>query len=169
MDNIGKEDSDLQKAIALSLEQSSTQERANEHNESGKKVTWGDITFSNEDTDMNKALEESLRTSKYGDNNMYAFDGDPNERKRGADDWPLGLQNIGNTCWFSSVIQSLFNISAFRNLVLNFNPPLNAAHSDSAKKYFQFMKELRILFAYLIGSTRKYVNPRKSVDIFKGR
>lgn len=28
----------------------------------------------------------------------------PHERKRESD-WPVGLKNVGNTCWFSAVIQ----------------------------------------------------------------
>lgn len=28
----------------------------------------------------------------------------PHERKR-ENDWPVGLKNVGNTCWFSAVIQ----------------------------------------------------------------
>ena len=36
---------------------------------------------------------------------------------------PVGLKNVGNTCWFSAVIQSLFQLPAFRNLVLNFKLP----------------------------------------------
>ena len=118
-----------------------------------------------------RALEESLKTGRAEERGNDFFDGNPNDRKRDPDDWPLGLQNIGNTCWFSSVIQAFFNISAFRNLVLNFNPPLNAAPCEDikARKYFQFMKELRLLFASLIGSTRKYVNPRSSVEILKGQ
>ena len=96
--NLGKEDNDLQRAIALSLEQQSKGAAVGgggENNRSdedtmgessmgggAKRVTWGDMRISNEDTDINKALEESLRTSKLENASLYAFDGDPNERKR---------------------------------------------------------------------------------------
>ncbi len=36
--------------------------------------------------------------------------------------WPVGLKNVGQTCWFSAVIQSLFHLPAFRYLVLHFQP-----------------------------------------------
>uniref|UniRef100_A0A8C7TE12 Ubiquitin carboxyl-terminal hydrolase n=1 Tax=Oncorhynchus mykiss TaxID=8022 RepID=A0A8C7TE12_ONCMY len=36
------------------------------------------------------------------------------------DGWPVGIHNMGNTCWFSAVIQSLFHLPVFRRLVLNY-------------------------------------------------
>uniref|UniRef100_A0A673YIY8 Ubiquitin carboxyl-terminal hydrolase n=1 Tax=Salmo trutta TaxID=8032 RepID=A0A673YIY8_SALTR len=36
------------------------------------------------------------------------------------DEWPVGIRNVGNTCWFSAVIQSLFHLPVFRRLVLNY-------------------------------------------------
>ena len=46
----------------------------------------------------------------------------PHERKRNGS-WPVGIKNVGNICWFSAVIQSLFHICVFRNLILNFHWP----------------------------------------------
>uniref|UniRef100_A0A8C7ZL53 Ubiquitin carboxyl-terminal hydrolase n=1 Tax=Oryzias sinensis TaxID=183150 RepID=A0A8C7ZL53_9TELE len=37
------------------------------------------------------------------------------------DDWPVGIRNVGNTCWFSAVIQSLFHLPVFKRLVLNYH------------------------------------------------
>uniref|UniRef100_A0A671T4E0 Ubiquitin carboxyl-terminal hydrolase n=1 Tax=Sinocyclocheilus anshuiensis TaxID=1608454 RepID=A0A671T4E0_9TELE len=36
------------------------------------------------------------------------------------EDCPVGIRNVGNTCWFSAVIQSLFHLPVFRRLVLNY-------------------------------------------------
>lgn len=54
-------------------------------------------------------LEQSLIESKAGTKrkrgDIWFVDPlNPHERKR-VDNWPIGLKNVGNTCWFSAVIQ----------------------------------------------------------------
>ena len=96
--------------------------------------------------------------------------------------WPVGLKNVGQTCWFSAVIQSLFYLPAFRTLVLNYEPPSQqekfkdegmATFSSSYKvdrqrKIVEFMQELRNLFALMVATQRKYVDPTRAVDILRG-
>ncbi|KAM7082729.1 ubiquitin carboxyl-terminal hydrolase 28 isoform 2-T2 [Ciconia maguari] len=48
---------------------------------------------------------------------------------RRVGDWPVGMKNIGNTCWFSAVIQSLFQLPEFRRLVLGYSLPQNVLES----------------------------------------
>lgn len=94
--------------------------------------------------------------------------------------WPVGLKNVGSTCWFSAVIQSLFYLPVFRNLVLNFQSSklVRAAPNglkgqwntdgDKAQKVVLFMTELRKLFSLMLASERKYVDPTNAVDILRG-
>ena len=38
--------------------------------------------------------------------------------------WPVGLLNVGNTCWFNVVIQSFYNLPYFRALIVKFTPEI---------------------------------------------
>ncbi|CAB1448199.1 unnamed protein product [Pleuronectes platessa] len=86
------------------------------------------------------------------------------------DDWPVGIRNVGNTCWFSAVIQSLFHLPVFRRLVLNYHPSerlLEKCKSHSDKRNIAFMQELRCLFALMLGSTRRFVDPSAAVELLR--
>lgn len=45
--------------------------------------------------------------------------------KRKSFDEPVGLKNIGNTCWFNSIVQALYTLPYFRQLILNFQYQLH--------------------------------------------
>ncbi|XP_016897136.1 ubiquitin carboxyl-terminal hydrolase 28 isoform X4 [Cynoglossus semilaevis] len=85
-------------------------------------------------------------------------------------DWPVGIRNVGNTCWFSAVIQSLFHLPVFRRLVLNYHLSerlLDKCKSQSDKRNIAFMQELRCLFALMVGSTRRFVDPSAAVELLR--
>uniref|UniRef100_A0A8C9YWY0 Ubiquitin carboxyl-terminal hydrolase n=1 Tax=Sander lucioperca TaxID=283035 RepID=A0A8C9YWY0_SANLU len=93
----------------------------------------------------------------------------PYDRKR-IDTCPVGLKNVGNTCWFSAVIQSLFNLLEFQRLVLNYSPPARVhdlPRNQKEHRNLPFMQELRNLFSLMVGSKRKYVDPSRAVEILK--
>lgn len=47
-------------------------------------------------------------------------------------DEPAGLKNIGNTCWFNSVVQVLYTLPYFRHLIFNFqSPTINHSLTES--------------------------------------
>ncbi|XP_038236547.1 ubiquitin carboxyl-terminal hydrolase 28 isoform X7 [Dermochelys coriacea] len=90
---------------------------------------------------------------------------------RRVNDWPVGMKNIGNTCWFSAVIQSLFQLPEFRRLVLSYSPPqrmLENCRSRTEKRNTAFMQELQCLFALMLGTHRKFVDPTASLELLKG-
>uniref|UniRef100_A0A8B9ZN73 ubiquitinyl hydrolase 1 n=1 Tax=Anas zonorhyncha TaxID=75864 RepID=A0A8B9ZN73_9AVES len=89
---------------------------------------------------------------------------------RRVGDWPVGMKNIGNTCWFSAVIQSLFQLPEFRRLVLGYSLPQNvleSCHSRTGKRNIAFMQELQCLFALMLGTRRKFVDPSAALELLR--
>nr|XP_025963254.1 ubiquitin carboxyl-terminal hydrolase 28 isoform X1 [Dromaius novaehollandiae] len=89
---------------------------------------------------------------------------------RRVGDWPVGMKNIGNTCWFSAVIQSLFQLPEFRRLVLGYSLPqsvLENCRSRTGKRNIAFMQELQCLFALMLGTHRKFVDPSAALELLR--
>ncbi|XP_065799927.1 ubiquitin carboxyl-terminal hydrolase 28 isoform X1 [Muntiacus reevesi] len=144
---------DLQAAIALSLL------------ESPKIQTDGrDLNRMHEATAAETKRSKRKRCEVWGENP------NPSDWRR-VDGWPVGLKNVGNTCWFSAVIQSLFQLPEFRRLVLSYSLPQNVLENCSShteKRNIVFMQELQYLFALMMGSNRKFVDPSAALDLLKG-
>ncbi|XP_074072810.1 ubiquitin carboxyl-terminal hydrolase 28 isoform X8 [Macrotis lagotis] len=144
---------DLQAAIALSLlESPKIQADERDHNRT------------HETTTIENKRSKRKRCEVWGENP------NPNDWRR-VDGWPVGLKNVGNTCWFSAVIQSLFQLSEFRRLVLGYSLPQNIlenCRSHTEKRNIVFMQELQYLFALMMGSNRKFVDPSAALDLLKG-
>jgi hypothetical protein len=69
--------------------------------------------------------------------------------------WPVGLKNVGQTCWFSAVIQSLFYLPAFRTLVLNYRPPASYIpdnDDDTNKRASPFDDRQRKIIEFMLVS-----------------
>ncbi|KAI8484119.1 hypothetical protein Bbelb_380730 [Branchiostoma belcheri] len=130
-DTEDKDQEDLQRAIALSLQEAQTANTANRpQGECRPKRRKSSVSWDN--------VQETPR--------------EPG--------WPVGLKNVGNTCWFSAVIQSLFHLPVFRDLVLGFRFfPKDWPANSRETLVLHFMQELRCLFARMQGSNRKYIDP----------
>lgn len=156
IDLTGDEKEDLQKAIALSLRDSDKKESGTGENQDLDQA--GDVSGGE-----SKAGLKRRRCEAWGDSP------NPHDRKR-DDKWPVGLKNVGNTCWFSAVIQSLFQLPVFRRLVLSYKVPQNlhqACRSHTELRNLAFMQELRCLFALMVASKRKYADPSSAVELLK--
>ncbi|VDM40426.1 unnamed protein product [Toxocara canis] len=126
-----------------------------------------------EEQDMIKAIEESLKENQNipGFSPIAQSDPDnPHERSR-CDLSPVGLKNMGNSCWFNVISQTLFHIAQFRQLLLDVNTanlstrgsnPWTSEPSSSNEPSVTpqtLLLTLRRLFASLMASGRGYVDP----------
>ncbi|CBF81435.1 ubiquitin-specific protease UBP2 [Aspergillus nidulans FGSC A4] len=88
--------------------------------------------------------------------------------------WPVGLQNIGNTCYLNSLLQFYFSVRPYRNMVLDFeNVKMELDEESCQKKRVgsrgvskkeiersqKFIRELRALFSDMISSPNSFVTP----------
>uniref|UniRef100_A0A8B9LFZ2 Ubiquitin carboxyl-terminal hydrolase 25 n=1 Tax=Astyanax mexicanus TaxID=7994 RepID=A0A8B9LFZ2_ASTMX len=159
IDLTGDDKDDLQRAIALSLEESNR--------------AFRETGITDEEQAISRVLEASIAENKASlkrtHTEVWSDSPNPHDRKR-QENCPVGLKNVGNTCWFSAVIQSLFNLLEFQRLVLHYSPPARVQdlpRNQKEHRNLPFMQELRNLFSLMVGSKRKYVDPSKAVEILK--
>ncbi|PKU32894.1 ubiquitin carboxyl-terminal hydrolase hypothetical protein [Limosa lapponica baueri] len=101
IDLTGDDKDDLQRAIALSLEESNR--------------AFRETGITDEEQAISRVLEASIAENKASlkrtHPEVWSDSPNPYDRKR-QDNCPVGLKNVGNTCWFSAVIQEQFGFSA---------------------------------------------------------
>lgn len=87
---------------------------------------------------------------------------------------PPGLVNFGNSCYFNSLVQALFNIPEFVELVMSFNHEDELVKSKNLKEdtektpkkgekkqveyKYELLLKLKELFARMIKSEKAYQN-----------
>uniref|UniRef100_A0A8C2PT44 Ubiquitin carboxyl-terminal hydrolase 25 n=1 Tax=Cyprinus carpio TaxID=7962 RepID=A0A8C2PT44_CYPCA len=160
IDLTGDDKDDLQRAIALSLEESNRAFRETGITDEEQAISrWV----------LEASIAENKASLKRTHTEVWSDSPNPHDRKR-QENCPVGLKNVGNTCWFSAVIQSLFNLLEFQRLVLHYSPPArmeDLPRNQKEHRNLPFMQELRCLFSLLVGSKRKYVDPSRAVEILK--
>ncbi|VDM10682.1 unnamed protein product [Wuchereria bancrofti] len=149
---------------------------------------WGNVPRSvlgnREEQDVIKAIEESLKDNQ----NIPGFSPfaqrdpeNPYERRR-CGLAPVGLKNIGNSCWFNVIVQTLFHIPRFRQMLFdtpiknrtkyitgksnswrNESVQLNETNMDALTT--SLLISLRQLAACLEASSRAYVDPTNVLKI----
>lgn len=101
---------------------------------------------------MEASIAESKGTTKRKRGELWFIDPlNPYERKR-LDGWPVGLKNVGNTCWFSAVIQVSHCIISFEtdNLYLNLDLHVGVGNCLGNSKILTFKIYIHIINEKLI-------------------
>lgn len=93
-----------------------------------------------------------------------------------AENWPAGLDNIGNTCYLNSLLQYYFSIKPIRDMVLEFEENDievmagqqrkiggRSIEIDETKRANQFIYHLQELFFEMIHSSKRCVAPSKDL------
>lgn len=96
-----------------------------------------------------------------------------------ADNWPTGLNNIGNTCYLNSLLQYYFSLAPLRRYVLEYQETMEhfrhhtgnelrriggrEVSEAEVERSVQFVYQLRDLFQAMIYSKERCVTPRKEL------
>lgn len=148
-----KEDPELAEALALSRQTS-------QGVGAGNMPAVVDLTGETND-ELQATLLASIQTAQ-GRAPIVTNDPTTLERVGGL---PVGLKNVGNTCYLNSLIQTYFMIPILRKAVISYAP--SVAVDDSNPNHV-FMLELQKLFCAMVLSNQRFVDPsnllKKIVD-----
>lgn len=61
-----------------------------------------------------------LRQASTGSTGQGGANGGKNSSRK-AEDWPVGIRNLGNTCYLNSLLQFYFTVKPFRDMLLAFD------------------------------------------------
>lgn len=115
--------------------------------------------------DLNKAIEISMQDAPAASN--YSFDPiSPEDRVR-VPGVPVGLKNVGNTCYFNSLLQAYFMVPKFVRELLSFREAstgLEDAQQNSQSASLKLVRQLQRLFTAMICSHRRYIDPSNVLE-----
>ncbi|GEQ72194.1 hypothetical protein JCM33374_g5880 [Metschnikowia sp. JCM 33374] len=161
-------------------------------------MTLLDIDHSTTDFDVISKFQDKLLHSSYGDEvdirglraafeviarqrgseilMSFLKNGKIDESLLPPENWPTGLDNIGNTCYLNSLLQYYFSIKPLREFILSFDEKnVDLSKLTSRKiggrlveeaetgRSIQFIYRLQELFNEMISTDKRYISPSKEL------
>ncbi|CAN9125623.1 unnamed protein product [Alternaria alternata] len=120
------------------------------------------------------ALIQYDQSQRFGDNHVNPKRSEFRRNLYPLDKWPVGLRNIGNTCYLNSVLQFVFTIKPLRDLILDIekhmqDPSPEALNNKKVGRMLvtaervltaqKFVRELRALFEQMTTASTETVQP----------
>lgn len=132
-------------------------------------------TQGEEDKRLQIAIENSMQTTSINGGQNEPLGILERQRKKGI---PPGLVNFGNSCYFNSLVQALFNIPEFVKQVMSFNhedeliklnnkkeedkkTPKKGEENKPDEYKYELLLKLKELFARMIKSEKAYQNAQE--------
>eukprot|EP00007_Cunea_sp_BSH-02190019_P006967 CAMPEP_0174234694 /NCGR_PEP_ID=MMETSP0417-20130205/4377_1 /TAXON_ID=242541 /ORGANISM="Mayorella sp, Strain BSH-02190019" /LENGTH=1071 /DNA_ID=CAMNT_0015313091 /DNA_START=99 /DNA_END=3311 /DNA_ORIENTATION=- len=161
----------VQQAIALSAQQTQQQEQAQLEqvlalsratSQQKSAGVGGGLHLQNgmndEERQLALAAEMSLQSAQGNTAALQEITQNPTMRVR-QEGLPVGLRNVGNTCYLNSMLQTYYMFQPLRRAILSFPSSLLDQCPPQQKDVLTFMRELQLLFGRLLLSNQKYVDP----------
>lgn len=123
-------------------------------NSKGTPIGGGLEVNNEEDVEIQRIMLASIQ--QQNQHGVFQSTFTAEERKR-IEGYPVGLQNVGNTCYFNSLMQAYFYMPEFVQKVLEFKVPNEI--NPKEKNQMKFIQCIQMMFARMIKGNQKFVDP----------
>ncbi|KAL6940658.1 hypothetical protein ACO0QE_004570 [Hanseniaspora vineae] len=147
------------------------------------KANWDSVNIELLDVNYDQLLKLRRALSKvsnYRNSKMleiYVSTGKVDESYLPSGNWPVGLCNVGNTCYLNSLLQFYFTIVPLRTYILQYSAKMETLINENGKRRIggrevstfevqrstKFINQLKTLFFDMIHTTSKVVTPSQQL------